>query len=176
MIDDDPAAFRAMLDFFYQLAYQVPDRLPALSFHMTIYRLADKYSCKALEDEALRRVEEELREEWKPDDFVAMVRELNKCGNAIDGLPVEGLVAAAMNVHLTKLLDADKFLVLLKEVPKWTFKLLQLVSKERDSINVGLSNTTWLTNTFRGRGRGGIRGRGGHWRGGAAVVGGGGGA
>ncbi len=142
MIDlgcDDSFGVKALIDYCYLSDYDLPEdpiEATPLTFHATMYSMAEKYEIRALKLLAKEKFERALKHtrNWSYDGLFDAIPLIYSATPEQDrGL--RDLVVAAANANARTLKHNEEFQEVLKEVNDFTLDLLGVVWKAEDDID-----------------------------------------
>ena len=120
--DHEPTEIRAMIDYFYNSTYDVPESESDLLFHAKIFKVADFFRVPTLEAAALENFMFECELDENRQYCLQLVRMMKEFPSH------QGFENQAMRYvrkYLDDLLDTEAFEQLIKELPKWINDLLK---------------------------------------------------
>lgn len=177
MHETEPDVVKAMLDWFYETDYNVPENASKLVFHLKVHKLADYYAAGVLVDACRRQFGIECDgDKWTVRDLTEAVRYLDD-KQGMDGHDVlKTKLLATIKDNLPRLLGSEEFRDLLSEFKELNVELLTLMTApvEQGTTPVILTQTPRARGPFpaplpqgapRGRGSGALQ-RGGRGHGG----------
>ena len=138
ILDAEPDAVKAMLDWFYNFTYDVPEVQSKLLFHLKVYKLGDKYDVHGLEAASLRHLAIECEgDKWRSTELVDALGFLEEAPGMNGYGAAKKMLMAAVKANMQRLSKCKEFLELLREHLELMAEILEMMRVSAEAGNTG---------------------------------------